>query len=64
MRFKKKVAVVIGGVQGIAKAIVQRCLEEGINVAIAEIKEEAGKETEAEFKHLGFIRLFSVDVSD
>jgi NAD(P)-dependent dehydrogenase (short-subunit alcohol dehydrogenase family) len=55
MSLQKKVAIVTGGGQGIGKAIVKRFLEEGMNVAIAEIDEEAGKETEAEYKHLGSI---------
>jgi FlaA1/EpsC-like NDP-sugar epimerase len=49
----KKAAIVTGGGQGIGKAIVKRFLQEGMNVAIADIDEEAGKETEAEYKHLG-----------
>lgn len=64
MSYQKKVAIVTGGGQGIGKAIAKRFLEEGMNVAIAEIDEEAGKETEVEFQHLGSIRFFKTDVSD
>lgn len=64
MSSEKKVAIVTGGGQGIGKAIAKRFLEEGMNVAIADINEEAGKETEAEFKHLGSIRFFKANVSD
>jgi NAD(P)-dependent dehydrogenase (short-subunit alcohol dehydrogenase family) len=64
MSLQNKVAIVTGGGQGIGKAITKRFLEERMKVVIADIDEEAGKETEAEFKHLGSIRFFNADVSD
>jgi NAD(P)-dependent dehydrogenase (short-subunit alcohol dehydrogenase family) len=64
MSLQNKVAIVTGGGQGIGKAIAKRFLEERMKVVIADIDEEAGKETEAEFKHLGSIRFFHADVSD
>lgn len=64
MNSKEKVAIVTGGGQGIGKAIAQRFLEAGLNVAIAEIDQEAGKETEAELKPRGNIRFIPTDVSD
>jgi NAD(P)-dependent dehydrogenase (short-subunit alcohol dehydrogenase family) len=64
MSLQNKVAIVTGGGQGIGKAIAKRFLEERMKVVIADIDEEAGKETEAEFKHLGSIRFFNADVSD
>jgi NAD(P)-dependent dehydrogenase (short-subunit alcohol dehydrogenase family) len=63
MSLQKKVAIVTGGGQGIGKAIAKRFLEEGLKVVIAEIDEEAGKETEAEFKPLGSILFVQTDVS-
>jgi NAD(P)-dependent dehydrogenase (short-subunit alcohol dehydrogenase family) len=39
-------------------------LEEGMKIVIADIDEEAGQETEAEFKKLGNIRFIQSDVSD
>lgn len=59
-----KVAVVTGGGQGIGKAIAKRFLAEGLNVVIAELDQEAGKETEAEFTPLGSIQFISTDISD
>jgi NAD(P)-dependent dehydrogenase (short-subunit alcohol dehydrogenase family) len=64
MSLQEKVAIVTGGGQGIGKAIVKRFLQEGIKVAIADIDEEAGKETEAEYKHLGSPWFIQTDVSN
>ena len=64
MSLQKKAAIVTGGGQGIGKAIAKRFLEAGVKVVIAEIDEEAGKETEAEFKHLGSIWFLQTDISD
>jgi NAD(P)-dependent dehydrogenase (short-subunit alcohol dehydrogenase family) len=64
MSLQNKVAIVTGGGQGIGKAIAKRFLEERMKVVIADIDEEAGKETEAEFTPLGSIRFFKADVSD
>lgn len=72
MSLQKKVAIVTGGGQGIGKAlseaipkgIAKRFLEEGMKVVLAEIDEEAGKETESEFKHLGSVEFIQTDVSD
>lgn len=64
MSLQGKVAIVTGGGQGIGKAIAKKFLEKGLSVVIAEIDEEAGRETEAEYKPLGSIRFISTDVAN
>lgn len=59
----KRVAIITGGGQGIGKAIAKKLLENNIKVIIAEIDEEAGKETEEEYSSLGDIRFIKTDVS-
>jgi NAD(P)-dependent dehydrogenase (short-subunit alcohol dehydrogenase family) len=63
MNLTGRTAIVTGGGQGIGKAITKKFLEEGIKVVIAEIDEEAGKETETEFKSLGEIKFIQTDIS-
>jgi NAD(P)-dependent dehydrogenase (short-subunit alcohol dehydrogenase family) len=60
----KKVAIVTGGGQGIGKAISRRLLETGFNVVIAEIDEEAGRETASELSDIGNILFIETDVSN
>jgi NAD(P)-dependent dehydrogenase (short-subunit alcohol dehydrogenase family) len=51
-------------VRELVRRIAKRFLEEGMKVVLAEIDEEAGKETESEFRHLGSIEFIKTDVSD
>lgn len=63
MALKGKVAVVTGGAQGIGKAVSKRLISEGMRVVIADIDEEAGRETIAEFACPGDIIFLHADVS-
>ena len=53
-RFERMVAVVTGGASGIGKATAHRFLEEGANVAIADISKEAGERVVSEMKAMGY----------
>jgi NAD(P)-dependent dehydrogenase (short-subunit alcohol dehydrogenase family) len=59
-----RVAIVTGGGQGIGKAMVKRLLEDGLRVVIAEIDEEAGRETLEEYHRLGECVFMHADISD
>lgn len=61
---KGRVAIVTGGGQGIGKAIVKRLLEDGQRVVIAEMDEEAGRETLQEYHGLGESVFMHADISD
>jgi NAD(P)-dependent dehydrogenase (short-subunit alcohol dehydrogenase family) len=61
---KGRVAIVTGGGQGIGKAIVKRLLEDGLRVVIAEMDEEAGRETLQECHVLGECVFMHADISD
>lgn len=51
-------------VKELGKRSLSRFLGEGLKVVIAEIDQEARKETEAKFKALGSIRFIQANVSD
>ncbi|GAW31818.1 SDR family oxidoreductase [Carboxydocella sp. JDF658] len=59
----KKTAIITGGAHGIDKAIALKLLQQQIQVAIWDIAEQAGKETEAELQHHGKIKFFLVDIA-
>jgi len=60
---KGKVAIVTGGGQGIGKAIVKRLLGDGLRVVIAEMDEEAGRETLEKYHGLGECVFIHADIS-
>jgi NAD(P)-dependent dehydrogenase (short-subunit alcohol dehydrogenase family) len=60
----RKVALVTGAGQGIGKAIAQRLLRDGWAVVIAEVDEEAGRETVEEYQALGPARFHRTNVAD
>jgi NAD(P)-dependent dehydrogenase (short-subunit alcohol dehydrogenase family) len=60
----RKVALVTGAGQGIGKAIAQRLLRDGWAVVIAEIDEEAGRETVEEYQALGLVHFHRTNVAD
>jgi NAD(P)-dependent dehydrogenase (short-subunit alcohol dehydrogenase family) len=64
MALSGKVVLVTGGGQGIGKAIARRMLHEGASVVIAELDEEAGRETQSEYSSIGRISFVRTDVSD
>src|SRR4051812_40987190 len=64
MALAGKVALVTGGGQGIGQAIARRMLQEGAAGVIAELDEEAGRATQAEYSSLGRISVVRTDVSD
>ena len=60
----RKVALVTGAGQGIGKAIAQRLLRDGWAVVIAEVDEEAGRETVEEYRALGPLHFHRTNVAD
>jgi NADP-dependent 3-hydroxy acid dehydrogenase YdfG len=51
--FRGKVAVITGAASGIGRAIARCCASEGMKIVLADIEEEALKETETEIKYNG-----------
>jgi NAD(P)-dependent dehydrogenase (short-subunit alcohol dehydrogenase family) len=64
MSTSEKVALVTGGGQGIGKGIVQRLLEDGMRVVVAEKDAAAGEEAADELARLGPVRYIHTDVAD
>jgi len=59
----KRVVVITGGAQGIGKAMAYRFLQDDYAVLIADVDEEAGRETEAEYASSGLLRFIPADVA-
>ena len=53
-RFKGRTAFITGGSRGIGKEIVKQFAEEGANVAVIDVNEQAVNELETELKEKGF----------
>ncbi len=58
-----KVAIVTGGAKGIGYAIVQRFLQDGARVVIADIDEKSGEAAVADLSDLGEVEFVLTDVS-
>ena len=56
-RLKDQVAIVTGSAQGIGRAIAERLAAEGAKVAIADIQEEAARQTAAEIQASGAVAI-------
>lgn len=67
MKLEGKLALVTGGARGIGKNICKSFLDEGAEVAIFDVNEEAGKETEKGFNDKygdGKASFFKVDITN
>ena len=65
MRLENKVAIITGGANGIGLAAVQRFIEEGAKVVIADFNEEQGKIVETQFLEQGAnVKFVPVNVAD
>ncbi len=64
MSLNNKTAIITGGARGIGRATVDKFLDEGAQVILADIDEEAGKTAEIELAGRGRIRFIECDVSE
>lgn len=58
-----QVAVITGGAQGIGKAIARQFLSDGYVVVIADVDEDAGRETTTEYAELGTLRFIPANIA-
>ena len=63
MRLTGKVALVTGGARGIGRAIVEKLLDNGCKVVIADVLDDAGKLTVAELSGRGDVAFVHCDVT-
>jgi len=61
---EERCAVITGGAQGIGKATARRLLDDGWSVTIADIDDEAGRETAEEYAAYGRLLFVPTDVAD
>lgn len=64
MRLEGRVAIVTGGAQGIGRAYVERFLDEGARVVIAEIDESQGAAAAEELASRGEVEFVHTDIAD
>lgn len=62
--FENKNVLITGGASGIGKIMGRILLEKGANLIIWDINEAGCKQVEYEFKHLGKVSYYVVDISD
>ncbi len=53
MRLKDKVVIVTGAARGIGRAIARRCADEGACVVVADVRDDAGRETVGQIEQAG-----------
>jgi len=63
MSLQGKSAIITGGANGIGRCATLFLLREGMNVAIADLDEEAGAECAEEYRTLGRVEFIPTDVS-
>ena len=63
MRLTGKVALVTGGARGIGRAIVEKLLDNGCKVVIADVLDDAGKQTVTELSGRGDVAFVHCDVT-
>ena len=64
-RLENKTAIITGGAQGIGKATAIRLAEEGANLAIWDISQDAGEAFVEELSHQGYsAKFYSVNTAD
>lgn len=63
MRLTGKVALVTGGARGIGRAIVEKLIENGCKVVIADVLDDAGNQTVAELSGRGDVTFVHCDVT-
>lgn len=65
MRLQNKVAIITGGANGIGLAAVERFVQEGAKVVIADFNEEAGQLHEKKFREQGHdVSFFKLNTAD
>ncbi len=63
MRLTGKVALVTGGARGIGRAIVEKLIDNGCKVVIADVLDDAGKQTVTELSGRGDVAFVHCDVT-